>query len=99
MILEVATLQVKPGEQHAFEEAFAKAKAIIASMSGYVSHKLKRCIEQDNQYLLLVEWETLEDHTEGFRNSAQYQEWRALLHHFYEPAPTVRHYKNVSGSA
>jgi len=99
MILEVATLQVKPGEQQAFERAFSKAQAIIASMSGYVSHELKCCIERDNQYLLLVEWETLTDHTEGFRNSSQYQEWKALLHRFYEPAPTVYHYENVPGSA
>ena len=92
MILEAAPLQVKPGQTVAFEAAFAQAQAIIASMKGYRSHELQRCIEDDHQYLLLVRWDALEDHTVGFRQSAQYQEWRKLLHHFYEPFPTVLHY-------
>jgi heme-degrading monooxygenase HmoA len=48
-------------------------------------------LERDGRYLLLVRWETVEDHTEGFRQSADYQEWKALLHHFYDPFPTVEH--------
>jgi heme-degrading monooxygenase HmoA len=92
MILETAPLQIKPGQALAFEAAFAQAQTIIASMKGYCGHELQRCIEDDHQYLLLVRWETLEDHTVGFRQSAQYQEWRKLLHHFYDPFPTVLHY-------
>ena len=92
MVLEVATLQIKPGQTAAFEQAFAQAQAIIAAMPGYQGHELQRCIEDDHQYVLLVRWNTLQDHTVGFRQSAQYQEWRTLLHHFYEPAPTVLHY-------
>ena len=95
MILEVAVLNVKAGQGAAFETAFARAQAIIASMKGYVSHELQKCIETRDQYLLLVRWETLEDHTIGFRQSAQYQEWRALLHHFYEPFPKVEHYERL----
>ncbi len=95
MILEVAILNVKPGEEREFEAAFATAQAIIAGMPGYVSHQLQRCIEQSGRYLLLVNWETLEDHTIGFRESARYQEWRALLHHFYDPFPEVQHYQVV----
>ncbi len=93
MILEMAQLQIKPGTSAAFEAAFAQAERIIASMKGYISHELQRCIEDDHQYLLLVHWEKLEDHTVGFRQSAQYQEWRLLLHHFYDPFPTVLHYR------
>lgn len=97
MILEVAILNVEPGREGEFEEAFGKAQAIISSMGGYVSHQLQRCIEEPARYLLLVNWQTLEDHTVGFRQSAQYQEWRALLHHFYDPFPEVQHYQVVFG--
>lgn len=92
MILEVATLQIRPGKTEAFEAAFAQAKSIIAAMPGYVGHELQRCTEFDHQYVLLVRWQTLEDHTVGFRQSAQYQQWRDLLHHFYDPFPSVLHY-------
>ena len=92
MVLEIAQLQVKPGQTAQFEAAFATAQAIIASMPGYIGHELQHCIENDHQYMLLVRWKTLEDHTVGFRQSSQYQEWRALLHHFYDPFPTVLHY-------
>lgn len=97
MILEVATLDVIPGQEAAFEAAFDEAQKIIASMPGYIAHALKRCIESPHRYLLLVEWETLEDHTVGFRGSAAYLEWKRLLHHFYDPFPTVEHYAAVGG--
>ena len=93
MILEVAHLDVKAGQEDAFEDAFSEAKHIIASMPGFVSLELQRCIETTNRYLLLVRWKTLEDHTVGFRSSPDYQRWKALLHHFYDPFPTVEHYE------
>lgn len=96
MILEQALLDVVPGQESAFEEAFGKAKAIIASMPGFRSLRLSRGMEQPNRYLLLVEWDRLEDHTEGFRGSAEYEQWRALLHHFYAPFPTVEHFEIVA---
>jgi heme-degrading monooxygenase HmoA len=92
VILEHACLDVATGEEQRFEEAFEQAKGIIASMAGFRSLRLDRCLESPSRYLLLVEWERLEDHTEGFRGSDQYQEWRRLLHHFYDPFPTVEHY-------
>ena len=95
MILELAILDVRPGQEHEFEVAFEQAQAIIASMHGYVSHRLRRGIENPSRYALLVEWETLEDHSVGFRGSAEYQEWKALLHHFYDPFPTVEHFESV----
>ena len=99
MILEVAILDVKSGESEAFETAFSKAQSIIASMQGYISHELQKCLDQENRYVLLVKWETLKDHTEGFRNSDEYQEWKALLHHFYEPFPEVQHYELLMGAS
>ena len=95
MILEVATLDVKPNQENEFETAFKKAQSIISSMPGHISHQLQKCIEKPNRYILLVNWQTLEDHTIGFRESEQYQEWRALLHHFYDPFPTVEHFMPV----
>jgi heme-degrading monooxygenase HmoA len=96
VILEHAVLSVRPGQQEAFEEAFGKAKRIIAAMPGFHGLTLSRCIERPDDYLLLVEWERLEDHTERFRGSARYQEWRALLHCFYDPFPTVDHFREVA---
>lgn len=93
MILELAHLDVKAGQESAFEAVFAEAKSIIASMPGFLSLELQRCVESPNRYLLLVQWRTLEDHTVGFRASPQYQQWKALLHHFYDPFPTVEHYE------
>ncbi|MHB1509953.1 MAG: antibiotic biosynthesis monooxygenase family protein [Acidimicrobiales bacterium] len=94
MVLEHAVLDVMPGQQAAFEEAFATAKTVISAATGFRSLRLSRCLEEPNRYLLLVEWEQLEDHTIGFRGSTAYQEWRSLLHHFYDPSPTVDHYED-----
>jgi len=93
MILEVAILDVRAGQEQQFEAAFKEASHILSSMHGYLSHQLQRCLENTSRYILLVNWETLEDHTVGFRSSASYQEWKRLLHHFYDPFPTVEHYE------
>ncbi len=95
MILEVAILDVKKGEEKAFEKSFSQAQEIICSMKGYISHELKICMENKSRYLLLVNWETLEDHTIGFRQSEPYLQWKELLHHYYSPFPTVEHYRDV----
>ncbi|OZF29392.1 antibiotic biosynthesis monooxygenase [Rhodococcus sp. 14-2483-1-2] len=92
MIVEHALLHVIPHRTDEFEAAFAAATSIISSMPGFVNLTLSRGIEQPHVYLLLVEWERLEDHTEGFRKSDEYQEWKTLLHHFYEPFPVVSHF-------
>jgi heme-degrading monooxygenase HmoA len=95
VILEHALLTVRPGQQDAFEQAFGQAKGIIARMPGFGGLTLSRCLERDDGYLLLVEWASLEDHTVGFRGSPEYQQWRALLHSFYDPFPTVEHFREV----
>lgn len=98
MVLEHAILNVAPGREPDFEEAFALAKGLIAASPGFLSLRLSRCLEQPNRYLLLVEWGTLEDHLEGFRRSTAYGEWRDLLHHFYDPAPVVEHFDQVTSA-
>ncbi|WP_254423282.1 antibiotic biosynthesis monooxygenase [Flavobacterium sp. A45] len=95
MVLEMAILQVKEGSNLQFESDFAVASQFIASIPGYVNHSLRKCIEEENKYLLLVNWEKLEDHIVGFRESDAYLEWKRLLHHYYNPFPVVEHYEMV----
>ncbi|MEV0252420.1 antibiotic biosynthesis monooxygenase [Nocardia sp. NPDC050712] len=96
MIIEHVLLPVRPELSAAFEAAFAEARPIIAGMAGFRALSLSRCVEEPGSYLLLVEWDRLEDHVEGFRGSPEYLRWKALLHHFYDPFPTVRHFDPVT---
>jgi len=96
-VLEVAILDVRRGRADAFREAFASAEPIIAATPGYGRHELRRCVENDHRFLLLVWWDSVESHEVGFRGSPEYQEWKRLLHHFYDPFPTVEHYVPLGG--
>jgi heme-degrading monooxygenase HmoA len=96
MITEHALLEVIPGREAEFIETMDRAKAIIAASPGFRGLRVERCVERPNCFLLLVEWDTLESHTEGFRGSEAYGEWRALLHHFYDPFPVVEHFETVA---
>lgn len=93
MILETAILCVRPGREAAFEAAMREARPLIAASPGFAGLELRRGIEEPSRYLLLVHWQRLEDHTVGFRGSERYRQWRALLHHFYDPLPVVEHYE------
>lgn len=95
MILEAAFLQVKQGQEAAFEEVFSEAQHIISRVPGFIDLKLVRCIEAPSRYLLLVNWESIEDHEVGFRKSDLYPKWKGLLHHFYEPFPVAEHFETV----
>lgn len=95
MILEVAMLSVRAGEGRAFEAAFAEAQGIISAMPGYLGHELQRCLEVSDKYALLVRWRSVEDHEMGFLQSPEYQEWKRILYHFYEPFPAVEHFELV----
>ena len=93
MILEVAILNIRPGSTVAFASSFAEALPLLAASAGYIDHELSRCLEVRDRYILLVRWNSLEDHTVGFRDSDAYQTWKALLHHHYDPFPSVEHYE------
>jgi heme-degrading monooxygenase HmoA len=95
VIREHALLPVIPGQENNFESAFNQAKSLISGMPGFMQLSLSRSVESPSTYLLLVEWDTLEDHTLGFRQSAEYQQWKALLHNFYKPFPLVEHFTPV----
>ena len=93
MILELATIDIKKDSNDAFEQALEKAQAVISRSKGYIGHQFQKCIEQDNRYVLLIRWQTLEDHTIGFRESALFGEWRGLIGPFFENPPMVLHYE------
>jgi heme-degrading monooxygenase HmoA len=92
VIVEHAILQIKQGQAAAFEGAMRKALPLISATPGFIGIEVRPCIETPDRYLLLVRWQTLEAHTQGFRGSARYRQWKALLHHFYDPFPLVEHY-------
>jgi heme-degrading monooxygenase HmoA len=92
MILEVAILNIFPEKTLEFEASFEISQSIISSMKGYCGHQLQRSLENQSRYILLVNWEKLEDHTVGFRESPEYQQWKNQLHHFYSPFPEVEHF-------
>ena len=92
LILEHAFLSIKPGESAAFEAAMAQARPLIAASPGFRSIAVRKACESTGQYLLLVEWEDIASHRDGFRMSERYAEWRALLHSFYEPMPAVTYF-------
>ena len=97
MVLETAILTIKPGTNKSYEAAFQEAQKVLGTVDGYISHQLQACMEKPERYLLFIQWETLEAHTVGFRGSPQFQEWRALLHHFYDGPVEVLHYELAAG--
>ena len=98
MILELATFHIRLGQQAGFEAAFAEAQKILASMPGYRDHQLQQCIETDSRYRLFVHWNTIEDHTLGFRQSSRFAAWRALLQPYFAVPPEAEHYRLVAAS-
>lgn len=95
MILEIATINIEPGQEAQYEAAFAEAGKYISCMQGYASHELQRCLEHTSRYIVLVKWQKIEDHTVGFRESDNYQKWRALIHPYFASPPDVKHYELV----
>ena len=100
MILEVADIRIAPERAAAFEQAVHEGIATVLSKSkGYLRYELRRSIESAGRYLLLIQWATLEDHTEGFRNGPGYAPWRAIVGpHFAQP-PVVEHFEVAPAAA
>lgn len=95
MVLEHARLSVRPGLEDEFLAALHEAKALIARTDGFLGMEVSRCVEDPSAFLLLVEWETIEAHTENFRGGPDFPAWREALHHFYDPMPVVEHFEVV----
>jgi len=94
-VIEHALLPVRAGSEAGFEAAVAEAKPLIAASPGFISLEIRRPTGTGQPYLLLVEWRSIEDHRDGFRQSDRYQQWRALLHRFYDPMPVVRYFGDL----
>jgi heme-degrading monooxygenase HmoA len=92
----MAVLNVRSGHVEALETAFKAAEPIISAAPGLGGLELRRCVESDHRFLLLVGWDTVASHEVGFRGSPGYQEWKGLLHPFYEPFPVVEHYLPIT---
>jgi heme-degrading monooxygenase HmoA len=95
MILELATIDIKQGTNADFEMNVEKAQQVISKSRGYIGHQFQKCIEQENRYVLLIRWKTMEDHTKGFRESELFKEWRALIGPYFETPPFVQHYTPI----
>jgi heme-degrading monooxygenase HmoA len=94
MILEVADIVIYPGRQAEFELAIARGiEQIVSKAGGIRSWKVNKGIESPDRYLLMIEWETLEEHTIGFRQSPAFQEWRAVVGPFFAEPPVVEHFE------
>jgi heme-degrading monooxygenase HmoA len=92
MIVEHAILQVRHGQGAAFEAAMAQARPLVAAQPGFQSIEVRKSDDDPELYLLLIIWDRIESHRDGFRRSPEYQQWRTLLHPFYDPMPVVHYY-------
>jgi heme-degrading monooxygenase HmoA len=98
MIVEFALLTIRPGSEKQFEAAFPDAIKVIGGSPGYLSHELRRSMETSNRYALIVQWQTLEDHTVKFRGSPAFTQWRTKIGPYFDAAPVVEHFRSVAGA-
>ena len=96
MILEVAIMKIKPEEISKFEAAFPKAAAIVASIPGYISHEMVRCVETTGRYHFLIRWENIDAHLVNFRQSPRFQDFRALIGGFFAEPPVAEHFEAIT---
>lgn len=93
MILEAASFSIQPDQTAAFETAFYEAAKVIAAAKGYLAHEMQRSVDVPGHYLLLVQWQSRDDHMVGFRESPLFVEWRRLLSPYFAAPPQVEHYQ------
>jgi heme-degrading monooxygenase HmoA len=97
MILEIADIRIKSGQQAAFENAVQTALTMVfPKAEGFMRHSFHRCMESPDRYVLQLTWETLEHHTVGFRGSPLFTQWRAMVGEFFAQPPRVEHFEPVS---
>jgi heme-degrading monooxygenase HmoA len=99
MILEIAEIRIAPGQQAAFDEAIQRALTTVASQAkGMRGYKVNKCIESPERYVLQIFWDTLEDHTVGFRQGPLFAQWRAIIGPFFASPPVVEHFTLLTKS-
>ena len=96
MVLEIAQVDVKPGQEAEFEAGVAKAAPLFKRAKGCKSLSLQRSVEKPSRYRLFIAWDTVEDHTVDFRGSADFQEWRKLVGHCFASPPEVEHVRETA---
>lgn len=100
MILELADIRIQPGQNAAFEEAITRGlRTVIAQAKGFQGFKVNKGIESPERYVLQIFWDTLEDHTVGFRQSEAFTQWRAIVGPFFAAPPVVEHFDLLAKSA
>ena len=100
MILEIADIRIAPGQQAAFDAAIQHGVATVASQAkGFRGFKVNKGVESPERYLLMIYWETLEDHTVGFREGPLFPQWRAIVSPFFAAPPVVEHFELLAESA
>ncbi len=93
MVLEIANIIIKQGQNKDFEQRLEQAQEVLMKATGYIKHHFHQCMENERKYVLLIEWESLEAHTVGFRESPLFQDWRALIGKYFDGTPVVEHYE------
>ena len=100
MILEVADIRIQPGRQAEFDEAIQRGlRTVIARAQGFKGWKVNKGVESPERYLLMIFWDTLEDHTVAFRGGPLFAEWRAIVGPFLAAPPVVEHFSLLGKSA
>ncbi len=95
MVLEVALIDVVPGQEEAFAAAYGKGHEALATTPGCLSVRMTRGIESPSSFVLLVEWDSVESHLENFRNTARFTTWRELIGPYFAAPPVVEHFTDV----
>lgn len=96
MIIEIATITTAQGKEQAFIDGFGKAQGYLSQCQHCLRYQLTRCIEQPGRFILRIEWDSLEGHTEKFRGSPEYAQFRELLYPHYAAPPEILHYEELA---
>ena len=100
MVLEIADIKIIKGGEADFEQAARFGlDTVLAKAAGFAGYEIRRSIESPNRFVLMIHWNTLEDHTVGFRQSSAYSQWRAIVSPFFEQAPVIEHFELAGSSA
>ncbi|MEC4723217.1 antibiotic biosynthesis monooxygenase family protein [Noviherbaspirillum sp. CPCC 100848] len=100
MILELADIRIQPGKQAEFDAAIQRGlEQVISKAKGFQGYKVNKGIESPERYVLMIFWETLENHTVDFRQSPAFQEWRAIVGPYFASMPVVEHFSLLTKSA
>ncbi|HEY3081192.1 MAG TPA: antibiotic biosynthesis monooxygenase family protein [Chloroflexota bacterium] len=97
MIVEVAIIRAKPGQGEAMQQGLAAAREVISRSEGYRGSRFQRGIEDPERFILYIEWDSVADHMEGFRNGPLFPQWRSHFGHLIDGTPDVQHYRVFAG--